>query len=256
MSFSARSFASLHSALPAAGNSCQLSRTIVVPFYNEAACVKIVLAEIRDAQPSAEIIAVDDGSTDGTWQHIQSRCDVRGLRLEQNCGQSAAIYAGMLHATGSVIVLMDGDGQNDPGDIDTLIAQLAHADVVVGYRENRQDKWSRRTASRIANRIRRIFLVDGVRDTGCSLKVFPACCVELLTPFNGLHRYLPAIFNRAGLRIREVPVNHRARTLGQSKYTNWDRAIRGIYDLVGVAWLLRRKIHFPRIETAHFETHA
>ncbi|MDD4348983.1 MAG: glycosyltransferase family 2 protein [Opitutales bacterium] len=229
-------------------DTAQLTRSIIVPFYNEEACVVGVLEEIRKAQPAAEIIAVDDGSTDQTWQRISTVAGVTGLRFLENRGQSAAMYAGLLHASGEVCVLMDGDGQNDPADIEALVSKLAQADIVCGYRATRKDTWSRRVASRIANAIRRLFLDDGVRDTGCSLKAFPRPCVELLVPFNGLHRYLPAIFKKAGLKIAEVPVNHRARSQGVSKYTNWNRAIRGIYDLIGVAWLLNRKIRFPKTE--------
>ncbi len=233
-------------------DTTQITRTVVVPFYNEEACVVKVLEEIRKAQPTAEIIAVDDGSSDGTWDLIKSLSDIKGIKLTSNRGQSAAMYAGMQQVTTDVVVLIDGDGQNDPADIDNLISKLPGADVVVGYRAQRKDTWSRRAASRFANRIRRMFLEDGVRDTGCSLKVFPADYIELLVPFNGLHRYLPAIFKKAGLRLDEVPVNHRARVEGISKYTNWERGLRGIYDLIGVAWLLRRKVHFPAIEKNNF----
>ena len=229
-------------------DTSQLTRSVIVPFYNEEDCVVGVLEEIRKAQPTAEIIAVDDGSKDQTWERIGTVSGVTGLRLRENRGQSAAMYAGLQHASGEVCVLMDGDGQNDPADIDALISKLNQADIVCGYRATRKDTWSRRIASKVANAIRRIFLDDGARDTGCSLKVFSRPCVELLVPFNGLHRYLPAIFKKAGLTIAEVPVNHRPRTQGTSKYTNWNRAIRGIYDLIGVAWLLNRKIRFPQTE--------
>lgn len=231
------------------------SVSIVVPFYNESENVLLVLDELRQCQPDAEIIAVDDGSSDDTWVKIRTRSDIRGLHLTENRGQSAALYAGLRAARGAVCVTMDGDGQNDPADIATLLAERERSgvDVVCGQRAKRQDTWSRRAASRVANRIRRSFLNDGVRDTGCSLKVFPKSAVEYLVPFNGLHRYLPAIFLKAGLRLSEVPVNHRPRTLGVSKYTNWDRALRGIYDLIGVAWLLRRKTHYPPIEEARHD---
>lgn len=224
--------------------------SIIIPFYNEEACVRAVLEEVKACQPDAEIIAVDDGSRDGTWPAICSLSGVRGLRLTQNRGQSAAMYAGMRAATGDVIVLMDGDGQNDPADIEKLLDRLEQGglDVVCGQRVKRRDTLSRRIASKSANAIRRSILNDGISDTGCSLKVFRREHVELLVPFNGLHRYLPAIFKHAGLRIAELPVNHRARTLGTSKYTNWNRALRGIYDLFGVRWLLNRKVIYPKME--------
>lgn len=224
--------------------------TIVIPFFNEEACVTEVLKEVRKARPDDEILAVDDGSSDRTWAHICALPDVRGLRLTHNRGQSGALYAGLKAASGPLCAMMDGDGQNDPSDIARLLEVYlsGSADVVVGRRAKRQDTFSRRLASKVANRIRRAFLDDGVRDTGCSLKLFHKDAVDLLVPFNGMHRFMPAIFRRAGLRLAEVPVNHRPRTLGTSKYTNWDRALRGIWDLFGVAWLLRRKVHFPPLE--------
>jgi dolichol-phosphate mannosyltransferase len=240
-------------AREAAGKRRSMShatRSIIIPFYNEEACARFVLDEVRACQPNAEIIAVDDGSRDGTWTVICGTASVNGLRLTQNRGQSAAMYVGMRAASGEYIVLMDGDGQNDPADIERLIDRLQQGslDVVCGQRVKRLDTWSRRRASQVANAIRRSVLNDGISDTGCSLKVFRREHVELLVPFNGLHRYLPAIFKHANLRIAEMPVNHRARTQGVSKYTNWNRAWRGIYDLFGVRWLLNRKVVYPRME--------
>lgn len=224
--------------------------SIVVPFYNESECCEAVLREIRDCQPAAELIAVDDGSRDDTWDKIRAIEGVTPLRLTQNRGQSAAIYAGLRAARGQICVLLDGDGQNDPADIEKLVAAVRNGtcDVACGRRAKRKDTWSRRTASRIANSIRRTFIHDGISDTGCSLKVFSKDCVDLLVPFNGLHRFLPAIFTQAGLRLSEIDVNHRPRHAGTSKYTNWERALRGIYDLIGVCWLLKRKIRFPEID--------
>jgi dolichol-phosphate mannosyltransferase len=226
--------------------------SIVVPFFNEAENVDAVLAELRAALPAAEIIAVDDGSTDGTWAKICARSDVRGLRFVENRGQSAAMFSGLRACTAPVCGVLDGDGQNDPTCFPEMIAVVARgeADVVCGFRAERNDVWNRRAASKFANAIRRLFLHDGVRDTGCSQKVFRREAVELLVPFRGMHRYLPAIFRRAGLRIAEMPVRHRQRAGGVSKYNNWSRAVAGVYDLVGVAWLLNRKIPPPRIETS------
>lgn len=227
-----------------------MTRSIIIPFYNEEDCVGAVLEEVRAHQPGAEIIAVDDGSSDGTWKLIRSLPGVHGIRLTKNCGQSAAMYAGLRAAAGDWLVLMDGDGQNDPADIEKLVARLQEreVDVVCGQRVKRRDTWSRRIASRLANGIRRRILNDGISDTGCSLKAFHRRHVELLVPFNGLHRYLPAIFKHAGLRLAEIPVNHRARPHGKSKYTNWNRAWRGLYDLLGMRWLLNRKVVYPEIE--------
>ncbi len=218
--------------------------SIVVPFFNEEETAREVLAEVLRTNPGAEVIAVDDGSGDGTAAVLDGMPGVRVLHFALNRGQSAAMYAGLRAATRPICALMDGDGQNDPADIPKLAAELEKGgvDVICGYRANRVDTASRRYASRFANQIRRMFLHDGVRDTGCSVKVFRREAVDHLVPFNGMHRYLPAIFLQAGLQIGELPVNHRGRLAGESKYTNWDRALRGIYDLLGVQWLLRRKV--------------
>lgn len=226
--------------------------SIVVPFYNEEECVEFVLREIVACQPGAEIVAVDDGSSDRTWERMQGIDGVTPLRLTQNRGQSGALFAGLMFAASDILVMLDGDGQNDPADIAKLVdlVRSGQCDVAVGRRAKRKDTWSRRTASRIANQVRRWFLHDGISDTGCSLKAIHRDHVDLLVPFNGMHRFLPAIFTHAGLKISEVDVNHRERKAGTSKYTNLDRAIRGIYDLVGVCWLLRRKVILPPLETA------
>ncbi|NNE91752.1 MAG: glycosyltransferase family 2 protein [Verrucomicrobiales bacterium] len=227
------------------------SVSIIVPFFNEEDCVEFVLQEIRECQPEAELIAVDDGSTDSTWEKMTAIEGVHAIHFTENRGQSAAIYSGIRAAKGSICVLLDGDGQNDPADIEKLVAAVKSGewDVSCGRRAKRKDTWSRRAASRIANRVRRTFIHDGISDTGCSLKVFRKDCIDLFVPFNGLHRFLPAIFTNAGLRITEIDVNHRERKAGESKYTNFDRAIRGIYDLIGVCWLLKRKIIFPSLES-------
>ncbi|MEX1111580.1 MAG: glycosyltransferase [Chthoniobacterales bacterium] len=219
--------------------------SVVIPFYNEAGCAGEVLAEVRRAQPEAEVVAVDDGSTDGTDAILRAAPGVRVVMLGKNCGQSAALYAGLRAATGGIVAMMDGDGQNDPADIGKLVAALADADVAYGVRTRRRDPVARVMAGRLANAIRRAALGDDATDTGCTLKVIRREHVGLLVPFNGLHRYLPAFFARSGLRAVEIPVNHRPRRAGVSKYTLGGRALRGIRDLVGVRWLLSRRIAWP-----------
>ena len=231
-------------------SSGDASFSVVVPFYNEEANVRSVLEELRAALPRAEIVAIDDGSSDRTWRAVSEMTGIRGLRFAENLGRSAAIYHGLHACTGEVCGLMDGDGQNDPASF-WLLLEAFHGggvDVGCGYREDRHDAWNRKAASRIANAIRRAFLHDGIRDTGCSQKVFPRQAVDLLVPFRGLHRYLPAIFRQAGLRLAEVPVRHRPRLAGTSKYNNWSRARAGAFDLIGVAWLLRRQLPRARIQ--------
>jgi dolichol-phosphate mannosyltransferase len=219
--------------------------SIVVPFYNEAGCAAEVIGDIRRAQPEAEIVAVDDGSTDGTGSLLRSLPGVRVITLGINCGQSAALYAGLRAAGGEVIAMMDGDGQNDPADIGILGAALEGADVAYGVRAARQDATARVLAGKLANAIRRAALGDRATDTGCTLKVIRRGHVDLLVPFNGLHRYLPAFFACSGLRAAEIPVRHHPRRAGVSKYTLGGRALRGIRDLVGVRWLLSRRIAWP-----------
>lgn len=223
-----------------------MTLSIVIPFFNEAESAGAVLDEVRARFPEAEIVAVDDGSRDATGQIVAARPDVTLVAFPKNLGQSAAIFAGLTRARGEICVLLDGDGQNDPADIPAVLAALETADLVCGYRRQRQDNWRRRLASRIANAVRRAALGDGIRDTGCSLKAFRREHVGYLIPFNGMHRYLPALLGHAGLRIVEVPVNHRPRLRGVSKYTIGGRAWRGIRDLIGVSWLLSRQICFPR----------
>ena len=221
--------------------------SVVIPLYNEEENVAPLCAEIASALAGRayEIVLVDDKSTDQTLQSIPNQPEIRVLELARNTGQSGAMYAGIHAAKGEVLVLMDGDRQNDPADIPKMLETLERGfDMVCGYRASRKDTLSKRLTSRVANTIRSRFTKDGVRDTGCTLKVLRRECREALLPFNGMHRYLPAIFLQAGLKIGEVPVNHRGRMAGASKYTNWDRALRGIYDLIGVQWLLRRKVQW------------
>jgi dolichol-phosphate mannosyltransferase len=224
--------------------------SVVIPFHNEGANVAFVLSEFRNVLPDTQIVAVDDASTDGTWKQI-SAADVTGLRLSHQAGQSGAIYLGLQHCSRQFCGLMDGDGQNDPANFLRLLARLnsGDVDVVCGFREKRADSWSRRMASRGANRIRNWFLRDGIQDTGCSQKIFPRSAVAGLVPFRGMHRYLPAFFRHAGLRIAEVPVCHRERRSGLSKYDNWSRAVAGVRDLFGVQWLLHRSTTLPEVHT-------
>ncbi len=219
--------------------------SIVIPFYNEEENVTELLEEIRRACPDAEIVGVDDGSRDATQARIREFPGAKLVALPSNVGQSGALYAGLQQASGDICVMLDGDGQNDPADIPLLVSKLSGADLVCGYRRNRMDTWNRRAASRIGNGVRRWFLHDGIRDTGCSLKAMRREHVRFLIPFNGMHRYIPAMLKTAGLSIVEVPVNHRPRRRGVSKYTIGGRALRGVRDLIGVSWLLRRQIRFP-----------
>lgn len=224
--------------------------SIVIPFYNEEENVASLLREIESCQPGAEIIAVDDGSTDRTAELIRSFPGVRCVALKKNLGQSAALFQGLHAATGDICVMLDGDAQNDPADIPLLLEKMSEYDFVCGVRRKRQDSWSRRIGSKWANAIRRSVLGDRATDTGCTLKAMRREDVQHLIPFNGMHRYIPALLGGAGLKMGEVEVNHRSRRFGVSKYTLGGRALRGIWDLVGVRWYLSRQIHWPSASRA------
>jgi len=220
--------------------------SIIIPFYDEEENVESVLKETRRANPEAEIIAVNDCSNDRTEAIIKNHPDVRLISFGCHLGQSAALFTGLTLAQGEVCVMMDGDGQSDPADIPNLVSLLNCADLVCGRRRKRQDTWFRRSSSWVANFIRRMVLHDGIHDTGCTLKAMRKADVRHLLPFDGLHRYLAVFFNSVGLRIIEVPVNHRPRRYGKSKYRMLERATRGVYDLIGMRWLMARKISWPK----------
>jgi dolichol-phosphate mannosyltransferase len=219
--------------------------SIIIPFYNEEANVDAALEETRRTNPHAEIIAVDDGSTDSTASKIRAFPDVRLISFPRNLGQSAALYAGLVNARHDICALMDGDGQHDPADIPALLREADKFDVVCGYRKTRKDRWQIRVASWIANSVRNYVTGDGLRDAGCTLKIIRKEHIRFLMPFGEMQCYMAAMLKHAGLKIGEVPVNHRPRRFGRSKYTILRRAWRGIWDLLGVRWLLRRQIHWP-----------
>ena len=221
--------------------------SIVIPLYNEADNVGLLQKEIRNALPgrSYELILVDDGSTDDTVTRVEKTPEVRLLEFRNNAGQSAAMIAGMQAAHGPVVVLLDGDLQNDPADIPTLLAEIEKgADLVCGYRRRRKDTVVKRLTSRIANFVRSRFVGDGIRDTGCTLKAMRKECVGSLVPFKGVHRFIPALVKNAGYKLVEVPVNHRPRQFGVSKYGLGNRALRATMDMLGVRWLQSRHISY------------
>lgn len=223
--------------------------SVIIPLYNEEQNVAILQKELEAAisEIAYEILFVDDGSTDQTLARIdQSRPNIRVLSFEKNAGQSAAMYAGLKAARGELLVLMDGDLQNDPADIPKLLAELkrAQADLVCGYRVRRKDTFTKRLTSRVANFVRSRFVGDAVRDTGCTLKTMRRECVDALVPFVGMHRFIPALIKGAGYRLVEVPVNHRPRSYGVSKYGFGNRSLRATIDMLGVYWLLTRKMSY------------
>jgi len=225
--------------------------SVVVPVRNEAPNIRPLVEEITRALAGIEhqIIYVDDGSTDATpveLRVLQEELPTLAVcRHRASCGQSAAIITGVRAAAGEWIATLDGDGQNDPADIPRLF-QHAHADhgavpvLFAGHRTQRRDSRIKRVSSRVANRIRAAMLNDATPDSGCGLKLFRRAAFLELPQFDHMHRFLPALFIRAGGRVQSIPVNHRHRLRGRSNYGTLDRLWVGIVDLAGVAWLQRR----------------
>lgn len=227
------------------------SLSVVIPVCNEADNVLPLGLEIQAALAGRdyEVIFVDDGSTDGTADRVRELRrqvpQVRLIRHSRRSGQSIALCTGVRAARAPWVATLDGDGQNDPADIPALIAmveQAAAADLklVMGHRQSRQDTLVRRLSSRIANGVRARLLHDATPDTGCGIKLLHRATFLELPVFNHMHRFLPALYLRAAARVISVPVRHRARTRGQSKYGIGNRLWVGIVDLFGVRWLIRR----------------
>ncbi len=222
--------------------------SVVVPVRDEVAAIPGLAAEIAAACAAAglawEAVWVDDGSSDGSRALLAALpAPHRLVALARGCGQSAALMAGVRQARGEWVGLLDGDGQNDPAD---LPRQLAHAraggfDLVGGIRARRRDSWRRRLASVIANRVRDAVTGDRVTDVGCATRVARRAALRELPLFDGLHRFLPTLVRAQGFRIAEIPVGHRPRQGGRSKYGINDRLWRGLRDLLGVRWLLARR---------------
>lgn len=224
--------------------------SVVMPVFNESECLRQVLEELdaelgRSLGRPYEILVVDDGSTDETPRIAlavaESRPAVRVLRHEPNVGQSFAFHSGFQQARGAVIVTIDGDGQNVPSDIPLLVSALGDdCDCCCGYRAKRQDTVWRRKGSRLANGVRNAVLGETIVDTGCSVKAFKAPFIRDLQPWNGMHRFFASFVAMRGGKIRQVEVRHRPRSAGVSKYTNWGRLKRTIFDLFAVKWLKSR----------------
>ena len=234
--------------------------SIVVPVHNETENLRPLIEEIEAALQGLgghEIIYVDDGSSDDTLTRLKGLkrefTRLRVLHHRRCCGQSTALRTGIQAARNPVIATLDGDGQNDPGNIPTMLKaweelkQSGRLALIAGYRRQRKDTGWRKFSSRFANRIRAALLRDETPDTGCGLKLFDRSLFLELPYFDHMHRFLPALAQRAGASVVSVEVNHRARTHGQSKYGTWHRLWVGIWDLMGVMWLQRRA-RLPLIE--------
>ena len=228
--------------------------SVLIPAKNEAGNIGKLVSEVVTAlrpECAFEIVLVDDGSDDGTGDEFVQSCTDLGatgqlVRHQASVGQSTALCSAALQARGRYLITIDGDGQNDPADMPGLLrsareteSQSAHF-CIAGYRKNRQDTEWKKFQSRIANAVRQKLLSDQVPDTGCGLKLIPRETWLRLPYFDHMHRYLPALVLRLGGLIRVVPVNHRARHVGVSKYNAWNRLWVGLVDMAGVMWLSRR----------------
>jgi dolichol-phosphate mannosyltransferase len=234
--------------------------SVVVPVKNEEDSVEPLVREIAAAladRATFEIIYVDDGSTDATRARLAALKTefpmLRVIRHRASCGQSRAVTSGVRGARYEWIATLDGDGQNDPADIPALLdeladpAQPANLELLAGWRARRNDTFIRRLSSKIANGVRSRMLRDDTPDTGCGLKLFARATFLELPNFDHMHRFLPALVLRNGGAVVSVPVRHRARERGTSKYGVHNRLWVGIVDLFGVAWLQRR-VRLPVIE--------
>lgn len=224
----------------------------VIPVYNEEENIELLFNELKPVadglKKNYEIIFIDDASTDESLKIIKSLSkrskNVKFLSFEKNCGQSAALSAGFSHATGDVIITMDGDMQNDPLDIPHMLGYYGDYDMVNGWRHNRKDTFSKKIGSKIGNSVRNFFTGDNIKDTGCSLKIMRALLLKKIKLFYGLHRFLPALMILEGASVIEVKVNHRERKHGTSNYNNLKRAMQGLYDLVAVRWMIKRQLKY------------
>ncbi len=233
---------------------CDLS--VVAPVFDEEANLlplyERVAAALDDGRDlDWELVLVDDGSRDASLQRIEALCAsderVKGISLGRNCGQTAALAAGIQFASGTLIATLDADLQNDPRDLARMVAMLNDEgrDAVVGWREKRQDPWIRRASAKISNAVRRALTGDSIRDTGCSLKVMRRTAIQALPLFDGMHRFLPTLLTMHGFDVAETSVAHHPRAAGKSKYGVFNRVFRASRDLFAVRWMQRRKLVLP-----------
>lgn len=226
--------------------------SVVVPIYNEKENLlrlySAITSALQDAIEDYEIILVNDGSTDGSTEQINhiTKLDskVKAIHFEWNCGQTAAIFAGMKNSLGRYLALIDADLQTDPNDILTLITYMDDYDFANGMRVSRQDTWLRKISSKIGNGVRNWITGDKVYDTGCPMKLFKRSVADSYFLYEGFHRFLPTLARMNGFRVVEVPVRHQEREFGTSKYGVFNRAFVGLMDAIVIGWLRKRMIRY------------
>lgn len=234
----------------------RLDLSVVIPTFNEEENLPLLWPELRQVLDglglSYEVIFVDDGSQDRSAEIIREfhahDPRVRLVRLKANSGETAATDAGLKAARGRYVVTMDADLQNDPHDIPMLLSHLDRWDAATGWRVKRDDPWTKRIAARIANRIRNALSQDDIQDSGCTFRAFRRECLGSLVLYRGFHRFIPTLLRMQGYRVVEVPVNHRPRRFGRSKYGIWNRAWSALKDLLVVRWMKERQLHYQVTE--------
>ena len=237
--------------------SSQIS--IVIPVYNEEENLEILMEELtavlNETHRSYEVILVDDGSTDKSFQIMEKMAGrdrrVTVIRFKRNAGQSAAFDAGFRLAKGEIVVTLDSDLQNDPRDIPLLLEKMGEYDMVCGVRTRRIDSWIRLASSKIANYVRNTLSDEEVTDTGCSLKAYRGEFLKRLKLFNGVHRFFPTLMKMEGARVTEIPVHHRPRKFGKSKYNIRNRLLRSLLDLLAVRWMKKRRLQYEIEKVIH-----
>jgi dolichol-phosphate mannosyltransferase len=226
--------------------------SVVIPLKNEAGNIIDLIQELEPLMDSLgqpwELICIDDGSTDET-HHVLNELSktkhyLRIIKFKENYGQSSAFDAGFKKAQGKFIITLDGDGQNDPKDIPRLIDLIQDCDLVCGIRLKRKDSFTKRLTSKMANFVRQRLCDDGVEDSGCSLKVYRKSCLDQIKMYQGMHRFLPALFRIEDFRIRQIPVNHRERLRGKSNYNFFNRSLNTVADLWAVRWMKKRHLRY------------
>jgi glycosyltransferase involved in cell wall biosynthesis len=227
--------------------------SVIVPVFNEEGSLRDLFAElepvVRGIAPHHEFVFVDDGSHDGSpavlAEIARANPRVAVYRLDRNHGLSSALHAGFLRARGEILATLDADLQNDPADLPRLVeAVRGGADMACGWRANRKDPFVKRASSRVANWWRNRKTGSTIHDVTCPLKVMRRGVREVFYPFHGLHRFLPTLAEMAGHRVVEIPVNHRPRLHGSSKYGVWNRVFRGMRDLRAVRWMQDRRMTY------------
>ncbi|MCP5470045.1 MAG: glycosyltransferase family 2 protein [Chlamydiales bacterium] len=234
--------------------------SIVIPIHNEEENIVSLIEEIEPVMEKLgqpwELLCIDDGSTDRSLLILQDLCKkkryLRVLSFTRNFGQSSAFAAGFEAAKGVFVITLDGDGQNDPSDIPILVEAIGDYDLVVGWRIHRKDPWTKRATSRLSNWVRSRMCRDEMHDTGCSLKLYRKEALDKIKMYKGMHRFLPALFSIEGFRIREIPVKHRERKGGVTKYNFFNRSLGPIRDMFMVRWMRKQALkHEVREEISH-----